>query len=150
MRAPSERNIADERGAARVPGVTGAGGPLPSWLAEPEGYEPARDRDAFIGKSMLSVAGVLTRLRVDDGREAPFSPSPAFKLVLGLACILMTSLAQNFVFVLLMLALVLVRACALPPAALRRVAGVSAGAAGVSLLVPPSRSRWRSRRPPTR
>ncbi len=117
MRAPSGRDIADERGAARVPGAAGAGGPL---LAEPEGYEPARDRDAFIGKSMLSVAGVLTRLRVDDGREAPFSPSPAFKLVLGLACILMTSLAQNFVFVLLMLALVLVRACALPPAALRR------------------------------
>ena len=135
VRAPSERNIADERGAARVPGATGAGGPLPSWLAEPEGYEPARDRDAFIGKSMLSVAGVLTRLRVDDGREAPFSPSPAFKLVLGLACILMTSLAQNFVFVLLMLALVLVRACILPSSALRRVAGVSAGAAGVSLLV---------------
>ena len=93
VRAPSGRDRSDERGAAREPGVTGAGGPLPSWLAEAEGYEPARDRDAFIGKSMLSVAGVLTRLRVDDGREAPFSPSPAFKLVLGLACILMTSLA---------------------------------------------------------
>ena len=53
-----------------MPGAAGAGGPLPLWLAEPEGYEPARDRDAFIGKSMLSVAGVLTRVRVDDGQHA--------------------------------------------------------------------------------
>ena len=110
-----------------------AGGSLPSWLVQPEAYEPAADRDGFVQK--LSLTGVLSRLRMDDGQSTSLSPSAPVKLACGLAVILMTSLSSNFAFTLVVLAGVLPRTAALPPKALRRVVGVSFTAAGVSALV---------------
>ena len=112
-----------------------AGDSLPSWLVEPEAYVPAADRDGFVQKSLLSLTGVLSRLRMDDGQSTSLSPSAPVKLACGLAVILMTSLSSNFAFTLVVLAGVLLRTAALPPKALRRVVGVSFTAAGVSALV---------------
>ena len=114
-----------------------AGDSLPSWLVQPEAYEPAADRDGFVQKSLLSLTGVLSRLRMDDGQSTSLSLSPSapVKLACGLAVILMTSLSSNFAFTLVVLAGVLPRTAALPPKALRRVVGVSFTAAGVSALV---------------
>lgn len=112
-----------------------AGGSLPSWLVEPEAYVPAADRDGFVQKSLLSLTGVLSRLRMDDGQSTSLSPSAPVKLACGLAVILMTSLSSNFAFTLVVLAGMLLRTAALPPKALRRVVGVSFTAAGVSALV---------------
>lgn len=108
---------------------------IPSWLLEPEHYEPARDRDGFIGKSMLSITGVLASFRLDDGRANRFSPSAPAKLIVGLGIILLASLSRNYFFVLVLLAALLVRACVLPARALKRVAAVSAGAAGLTFLI---------------
>ena len=112
-----------------------AGDSLPSWLVEPEAYVPAADRDGFVQKSLLSLTGVLSRLRMDDGQSTSLSPSAPVKLACGLAVILMTSLSSNFAFTLVVLAGLLLRTAALPPKALRRVVGVSFTAAGVSALV---------------
>ena len=108
---------------------------IPSWLLESQDYEPQRDRDGFIGKSLLSITAVLAHFRLDDGVASRISPSAPAKLLFGLACILLTSLAQNYFFVLVTLALLLVRACALPSRALRRVAGVAAGAAALTFVI---------------
>lgn len=125
---PDARRLAEEN----FPPQDGA---LPSWLAQSEEYEPLRDNDAFVAKSLLSVTSVLRRFRFDDGESSPFSPSPAVKLVLCLCCLLLTSLTRNYLFVLVMLAVVLVRACLLPGTAIMRVATTALGAEALSVLV---------------
>ena len=109
--------------------------PIPSWLTQSQEYKPQTDRDAFIVKSVLSVSSVLARLRLDDGVSSPLSPSAPIKLALGLGCILLTSLSRNYLFVLVMLACVLVRACLLPKDALSRTAATAAAAAGLAFVV---------------
>lgn len=115
--------------------VEGASAEIPSWLVEPSDYLPPKDRDVYIGRSMLSVASVLSHFRLDDGVESRFSPSAPVKMIVGLSCILMTSLSSNFLFTLVMLALVLVRMCLLPAKKLKRVAGASFGAFAMSFLI---------------
>ncbi len=108
---------------------------LPTWLTRDEEYEPPRERGNFVTKSMLGMAGVLARMRLDDGQAGPLSPSAPLKLVLGLAMILLTSLSQNYAFVLVALALALVRAALLPARALRRTAAVAGVAAALTFVV---------------
>ncbi len=108
---------------------------LPSWLAEPQTYEPTGDRDGFIAKSMLSVTSVLAQLRLDGVAASALSPSAPVKLVFALACILMVSLSRNFAFVLVVLAGVLLRAALMPRAALARLASVAGLAAALTLVL---------------
>ena len=108
---------------------------IPSWLTQSQDYHPQPDRDAFLTKSALAVSSVLSRLRLDDGAETRLSPSAPVKIVFCLTCIVMVSLSRNYLFVLVMLAGVLLRAIALPKHALSRVAGTAAGAAGLALAL---------------
>ncbi|MDO4182994.1 MAG: energy-coupling factor transporter transmembrane component T [Coriobacteriia bacterium] len=108
---------------------------LPTWIAQPPTYDPPTDRDGFITQSMLSVAGVLSQFRLDDGTAARFSPSAPVKLVVGLAIILLNSLSTNFVFTLVLLAGVLVRVALLPACMLRRVCGVTGAAAALAFVI---------------
>ncbi|MCI6680989.1 MAG: hypothetical protein MR472_00940, partial [Parafannyhessea umbonata] len=117
----------DGRGAER------AG--LPAWLMRDEAYEPPRERGSFVTKSLLGMTGVLARMRLDDGREGPLSPSAPLKLLLGLATILLTSLCRNYAFVLVVLALALARAALLPARALRRTAAVAGVASALTFAV---------------
>lgn len=104
-------------------------GGIPSWLVQSQDYEPRPDRDAFITKSILSVSSLLACLRLDGGTPSSLSPSASAKLAFAFAGILLTSLSRNYLFVLVMLALVLVRAALLPQRALARVVAVSLTAA---------------------
>ena len=108
---------------------------IPSWLTTPEHYRPGSDRDGFISRSLLSITSALAFFRLDDGREARFSPSAPIKLVVAFVCILLVSLSRNYLFVLVMLAAVLVRACLLPQASLARMMGGAASAAAFSLVI---------------
>ena len=109
--------------------------PLPSWLTQSQGYQPQPGQDAFITKSVLSVSSVLARMRLDDGAAAAFSPSAPIKLAVGLSCILLVSLSRNYLFVMLVLAGVLVRASLLPQRALSRVVATAGTAALLTLVV---------------
>lgn len=108
---------------------------LPAWLLAPERYDPPRDRDGFLRTSALSLMGAFAQLRFDDARPGRLSPSAPVKLAVSLVLILLTSLAANYAFVLVMLAVTLLREALLPTRALGRCMGVSLAAAGVSALV---------------
>lgn len=108
---------------------------IPAWLCEPEDYQPQADRDGFVTKNALALSSALRLLRLDDGAEGPLSPSTPAKLVGGLVCILLTSLARNYLFVLIVLAALLVRVCLLPARSLARVAAVAGGAAALTFVV---------------
>ncbi len=108
---------------------------IPPWLLESQEYEPQHDRDGFIRKSMLSITGVLSRFRLDDGVEGRLSPSAPAKLLFGLLYILLTSLSANYFFVLIMLACLLVRLCFLDGKLLKRIAGVALAAAALTFAI---------------
>ncbi|MGI6590894.1 MAG: energy-coupling factor transporter transmembrane component T [Eggerthellaceae bacterium] len=108
---------------------------IPSWLLEPEDYEPVPDRDRFIGKSMLSITGVLVNFRLDDGQASRFSPSAPAKLIVGLAVILLASLSSNYFYVLVLLACLMVRLCFIPGDVLKRIVGVALAAAGLTFAI---------------
>lgn len=103
---------------------------LPAWLQEPERYTPARDRDAFVTRSMLSVTGVLRHFRLDGAKRASRIASAPAKLLFGLLLIVLVSLSTNYFFTLVVLAGLLVRCVFLEPYALKRLMGI-AGAAGI-------------------
>ena len=104
-------------------------------MCEPQDYAPLPDRDGFVTRSILSMSSVLARLRLDDGAEMRLSPSAPAKLVGAIVLILLTSLARNYLFVLIMLAAVLVRAAFLPRHALARTAATASAAALVALAL---------------
>lgn len=108
---------------------------IPEWLCSSEDYRPSSRREAFVTKNLLQLSSLLGRFRLDGGRDTHFSPSAPCKLLLAGACILLTSLTRNYLFVLVMLALVLVRACLLPKDALARLAPAAALAGGFTALV---------------
>lgn len=108
---------------------------MPSWLTTSEQYRPGRDRDGFVVRNLLQVSSVLALFRLDDGKPTRISPSTQAKLIFAFGCFLLTSLSRNYLFVLLMLTGLLIRACLLPQRALARVAGGSVAAASVTLLV---------------
>ncbi len=115
--------------------MTGPQADIPEWLAQPEQYRPGSDRDGFISRSLLSISSALALFRLDDGRDGRLSPSAPTKLALGLGCVLLVSLARNHLFVLVVLACALVRACLLPRRALARVAAGAGAAAGLTFVV---------------
>lgn len=110
-------------------------GQLPSWITQPSEYDPPKDKDAFVAKSILSVTSVLSHFRLDDGKAARFSASAPMKLIFGFGCILLTSLSSNFFFTLIMFAGVLVRLCLLPSKKLKRAVGIAVAAAFMSFLL---------------
>ena len=110
-------------------------GNMPVWLAQPQAYEPSAGRDRYLRRTLLSLAGMLVQLRVDDGRSSRLSPSAPVKLLLAFGCILLVSLSRNYAFTTVLLAFVLVRACFLPAKALRRVASVAVAAAALTFAL---------------
>lgn len=108
---------------------------IPSWLKTPEHYRPGTDRDGFVSRSLLSLSAALAQFRLDGGRQSRCSPTAATKLLFAVGCVLLVSLSRNYLFVLIMLAGVLVRACLLPREALAHVMAGATTAAGFTLLV---------------
>lgn len=84
---------------------------------------------------MLSLAGALGRLRIDDGQSGRLSPSATLKAVGGLLLIVLTSVSTNWAFTIVMLAALLVRVALLPQRALARTAATAFAAAGLSVLI---------------
>ena len=108
---------------------------LPSWLLKGQDYEPTADRDGFVTRTFLQLSGMLAQLRADGAGRSAHAPHVAVELCCVLACIVLTSLATNFLFVCVMLAIMLVRACMLPARVLGRFARVTLAAATLTLLV---------------
>lgn len=108
---------------------------LPSWLLLQEDYVPEADHDGFIRKSIASVAGVLSHMRLDGGVPSSWSPAAPVKMLIALLLIVLVSCAQNYLFVLVLLAAVLVRIAVLPAQAMGRAFHAAGGAALLTFLV---------------
>jgi cobalt/nickel transport system permease protein len=103
---------------------------LPDWLVKEQKYIPQKDKDAFINKSILSVLGVLSRVRAQaTHREGSRQAHAAIKLAFTLLVVVLLSLSRSFSFVLVVVVGLLCALSLLPARELARVLRNSAFAA---------------------
>lgn len=72
---------------------------MPEWLLKDENYKPQSDKDTFINKSILSLLGVLSRIRTQGKyKEDNFKINAVLKVAFTFILILMVSITKNFTF----------------------------------------------------
>lgn len=108
---------------------------LPKWLYKEENYEPQRDRDFFISKSILKIVHILFSIKKQGGSgnfSVQFIPG---KILLTLVVLVLTASARNSAFLLCVLAGELIVLCRLSAEKLLVILRAALAAGGVSLLI---------------
>lgn len=73
---------------------------MPEWLIKEEEYVPVSDRSGFIGKSILSILRILSRVKSQGSENAGrYIVDANLKVVFTLILALLVSLAKSFSFV---------------------------------------------------
>ncbi len=77
---------------------------MPEWLSTTENYAPVKDKDAFINKSILSMFGIIARIKAQDQKPQDlFYVQAAFRVLFTLMLVVLISLSRNFSFVLIVI-----------------------------------------------
>jgi cobalt/nickel transport system permease protein len=72
---------------------------MPEWLLRDENYTPVSDKDTFVSKSILSLMGVLSRIRTQSRYNADkVRINTALKVAFTFMLVLLTSITKNFTF----------------------------------------------------
>lgn len=75
---------------------------MPGWLVKNENYIPQADKDTFINKSILSLLGILSRIRAQSGYRADqFHVSAVWKVAFTIVMIVLLSLSRSLSFVII-------------------------------------------------
>lgn len=75
---------------------------MPEWLLKDENYIPQPDKDTFINKSILSILGLLSRIRAQSEYKADrFGVNAVFKVVFTVLLVVLLSTSKSFMFVLI-------------------------------------------------
>lgn len=109
---------------------------LPEWAQQEEKYQPDRDRDYFISRSLLRILSVLGALREQGSKRTRLPALPM--LLLLLAFILLTVATQNSFILLLLFAVSLLLIALQPAQVIRHVlsAGLLAALFCLFLILP--------------
>lgn len=109
---------------------------LPAWMTKGDEYSPRGDRDAFIDKSILSVLGVLSRIRMQGvRRDGKFRAHALFKLAFTLLLVVLLSLSKSLSFIFVAAVGVLCRLCLLRAEEIVRVLRNALAAVAFTALV---------------
>ena len=74
----------------------------PEWMLKDENYIPESDKDTFINKSILSILGILSRIKVQSGyRKDSFHVSAIWKVAFTFVMIVLLSISRSFTFVII-------------------------------------------------
>ena len=68
---------------------------LPDWMKDESEYIPPEGSSGFAVKTIKSLGSIMSRLKVEDGREGKRSIPAVWKLILLLAYILTVSISQD-------------------------------------------------------
>ncbi len=75
---------------------------MPEWLLKNENYIPPPDKDTFIDKSILSLLGILSRVRAQSvHRTERFNVSAVLKVAFTVLLIALLSVSGSFAFVII-------------------------------------------------
>jgi cobalt/nickel transport system permease protein len=73
---------------------------MPEWLITENSYISPSDKDTFINKSILSLLGLISRIRNQNSNNRDvFKVSAVLKVALTFALILLLSISHNFTFI---------------------------------------------------
>lgn len=88
---------------------------MPEWLIKKENYIPEKDKDTFINKSILSMFGLISKIRAQDSKPKDlFGVNAVFSVLFTLMLVVLLSISQNFTFVFIVLAYLLLVLCIMP------------------------------------
>ena len=78
-------------------------------MKKTEDYVPPADGGAFYYRTLKSLGGIMSRLRLESGREGRFSLPAGVRLLLMIALIILVSVTQNDLVIMAVGAVALVR-----------------------------------------
>lgn len=87
---------------------------IPEWMKKTEDYVPPADGGAFYYRTLKSLGRIMSRLRLESGREGRFSLPAGVKLLLMIALIILVSVTQNDLVIMTVGAVALVRLALMP------------------------------------
>ncbi|MCR5793673.1 MAG: hypothetical protein K6G65_10935, partial [Lachnospiraceae bacterium] len=108
---------------------------LPQWMQQEEIYDPPKDRELYISRSILSLLRVLLGIKLERGRTSRFTAKSSLSLFITVLFVLLTASSHNMVFIWLMVALVMLRISFLPIEVLKSVLKVVLSAVVFTVLV---------------
>ena len=82
---------------------------IPEWMKKTEDYVPPADGGAFYYRTLKSLGGIMSRLRLESGREGRFSLPAGVRLLLMIALIILVSVTQKDLVIMAVGAVALVR-----------------------------------------
>lgn len=82
---------------------------IPEWMKKIEDYVPPVDGGAFYYRTLKSLGGIMSRLRLESGREGRFSLPAGVRLLLMIALIILVSVTQKDLVIMAVGAVALVR-----------------------------------------
>lgn len=82
---------------------------IPEWLKAEEVYEPKKDNNAFMNKSIKSVMSVMSSFKRNNDLSKAKEAKTSLRLFAMLVMIVLTSVSKNFSFAIFMMAFSVVR-----------------------------------------
>ncbi|MEL4106598.1 energy-coupling factor transporter transmembrane component T [Oscillospiraceae bacterium WX1] len=99
---------------------------MPEWLLTSEQYEPVKDKDTFINKSILSMIGLIARIKAQDSRGRDlFGVNPVVAVFMTFLLVVLVSLVRYFSFVLIVITFLMLVLCLMPAGDIIKVLRVS-------------------------
>lgn len=97
------------------------------WLLKKDDYEPIRDKEKFLDKSIVGIITILSKIRRENNSQDGliYKINPLVKLSSTIGLIIFLSLSKNMDFVYFMLAYSLVYLCLLDGIAIKKILAVS-------------------------
>lgn len=73
---------------------------MPEWLSKSENYIPQSDKDTFVNKSILSLLGVISRIKAQDvNKSSRFKVNVNLNVVFTFVLVVLLSISRSFLFV---------------------------------------------------
>ncbi|OPJ57799.1 energy-coupling factor transporter transmembrane component T family protein [Clostridium oryzae] len=109
---------------------------MPEWLLKEDEYTPAKSRDGFINKSILSLMGSIDKFRRQtEYKDNSITANALTKLLSVLILIIFVSLSKSFAFVLIANVMMLIVINFLSTNEIKQVLKISFTVAGFTMIV---------------
>jgi cobalt/nickel transport system permease protein len=108
---------------------------IPEWMKQSDSYVPPYDGGTFAVKTMKSLGGVMSRLKVQQGHEKKHALPALLKFLLLVVMLIFLSLSQNRLVILAFAAVLQVYLCLWPPKDILSVVKPSLVAALLALVL---------------
>ena len=75
---------------------------MPEWLSKSENYIPQSDKDTFVNKSILSLLGIISRIKAQDvTNNGKYKVNVNLNVVFTFVLIVLLSISRSFIFVII-------------------------------------------------